>query len=356
MNLPLKIAAFVALVAIIVLVGRSLVKKDQQEDVEPRDRIVKRMDIEQSVYGAGVLRCSSRAEIASRVPGKIRAEDVLVDEGEAVQASQALCKITNEKLEKDLHEAEENHEIAQFRHDVSKEEYEFAKRTHQDHKEPSEKEVQRLKMELKSKAVDLKKAEEAVTALKEKVAFLTVSSPLAGTVLRSHLKRSELKLDPEKVYPEGTPLFIVGDLTSLAIYGTILESDWSKVEEGDAAMVQCGRREWLPAKVTVLPLIPSAASEGTRYDIQLDFENPPSGLNEGLTVNFRIIVEKKTNVLAVPVEYVQVEGGRHWVKRVVGKKATRVPIEVGISNYSFYEVTRGLKEKDTIRWDAGGRK
>jgi multidrug efflux pump subunit AcrA (membrane-fusion protein) len=77
-------------------------------------------------------------------------------------------------------------------------------------------------------------------------------------------------------------------------------------------------------------------------------------VNEGLTVDFRIIVEKKENVLAIPVEYVEVEEGRYWVKRVDGQTVSRVPIKVGISSHSFYEVKAGLQEGNTIQWDAGG--
>ncbi|NQT83234.1 efflux RND transporter periplasmic adaptor subunit [bacterium] len=355
MNLPLKIAAFLALVAVIVLAAKSLLKEQKSEQPAPRPYTVKTMDIEQSVYGSGILRCSRRAEIVSRVTGRIRAEDLFVEEEDAVAPSQVLCKITNKQMEKDHRQKQDECTIAQHDYTDAEEEYENKKRTHEEHGVPSEKELQRLDRDLQRKKLVLQKAEEAVETLKEKIGYLTVKCPLAGTVLRSHLKRSELNLDPERTYPEGTPLFVVGDLTSLAVYGTILESDRSKVEQGDEAVVQCGKKGWLPAKVTRLSLIPSAASEGGRYEIQLDFDDPPSGLNEGLTVDFRVIVEKRGNILAVPVEYVKPDRGRHWVKKVAGDKVSRVEIEVGISSAAFYEVRRGLKEGDTILWDAEGK-
>ncbi len=352
MNLPFKIVVLLALIAVIVLAASSLLKKEKPQSVPPSYYKVKRMDIEQSVYGSATLRCSRRAEIASRVAGKIRLENVLVKEGDAVKSSQVLCKITNEDLQKELNEAQTKLEIAQFHYDDSEEEYQNKRKHYEQFGESSEKQLNRLKVELRNKELDLQKAKEAVDTLKEKVGYLTVTSPLSGRVLKSHLKPADMDIDPDKEYPEGTPLFVVGDLNSLAVYGTILESDRTKVQRGDAVMVQCGRKEFL-AKVTRLSLIPSMSSDGGRYETQLDFENPPSGVNEGRAVNFRIIVEKKSNVLAVPIQYVEVEGERHRVKLVAGKKVTRVPIEVGISSESFYEVTAGLKEGDTIRWDAG---
>lgn len=352
MNLPFKVLVFLALIAVIALAAKSLLKKEKPESVAPTYYKVKRMDIEQSVYGSGVLRCSRRAEIASRAAGKIRVESILVKEGDAVSSSQVICKITNEDLQKELRETQTKFEIAQFHYNDSEEEYQNKKRHYEEFGESSEKELKRLEVEIQNKKLELEKAQEAVDTLKEKVGYLTVTSPLSGTVLKSHLKPDDLGIDPDKEYSEGTPLFVVGDLSSLAVYGTILESDRTKVGQGDTVMVRRGRKEF-PAKVTRLSLIPSMSSEGGRYEIQLAFENPPSGINEGRAVNFRIIVEKKSKVLAVPIEYVEVEGERHWVKLVAREKVARVPIEVGISSESFYEVTRGLKEEDTIRWDTG---
>jgi RND family efflux transporter MFP subunit len=354
MNVALKIIVFVALVAVVAFVGRSLLKREEPERLAPRLYTVKRVDIEQSVYGAGVLRCSRRAEIVSRVVGKILAQDVPVEEGDAVQSASLLCTITNDDLQNQLDEATKEYEIREFHYNDSREEYENAKKKHEKFEEPSEKELRRLEVQLQGKQLELHKAKEAVDTLREKIAYLEVKSPLSGIVLKSHLKRSDLKLDPDREYPAGTPLFVVGDLTSLAVYGTILESDRGKVEQGDAVVVQCGKSP-LPARVTSLSLVPSAASEGGRYEVHIDFDKPPSGVNEGIAVDFRIIVEKKTGVLAIPVEYVEVEGQRHWVKRVAGKKVQRIPVEVGISSSSLYEVKAGLKEGEVIRWDAEAR-
>ncbi len=352
MNVALKIVVFLVLAAVVVFAAKSILKEREPDRVAPKIYTVKRMDIEQSVYGSGVLRCSRRAELVSRVAGKIRADDLLGEEGNTVKSGQILCKIFNEQVEKDQEQASKSVEIKQRYYDSLERDYRDKEKTHKEHGVPSKNELEKLFNELEAKKLELDQAKADLKPKEEKAKALTVTSPLEGSVLKSHLKRNEIKLDPDKVYPEGTPLFLVGDLTSLAVHGTVLESDRSRVREGEQAPVYRGKKGILPAKVTYLSLTPSAGPEGGKYEIHLDFEKPPTEVNEGLSVDFRIIVEKKGNVLAVPVEYVEVEGGRHWVKRVEGKKVERVSIEVGISNDSFYEVTGGLKEGDVIRWDA----
>jgi RND family efflux transporter MFP subunit len=348
MNFALKIVAVLALVAVVALVGRSLLKKDEPETISPKDYTVRRMDIEQCVYGSGVLLCSKRAEISSRAAGKIA--ELLVEEGDAVEPGDVLCRFVNEQIENELKNARTNLERAQWEYDRALADYQDKEESYEKHKDVPKKELEKLAEELKWKKWEVDQKQTLVDECETKSQNLTVTSPLKGTVLKSHLKRSEIKLDPDRIYSDGTPLFVVGDLSTLAVEGAILESDRDKIEEGDSAIVHMGRKGNLPAKVTSLSLIPS---EGGRYDIHLDFDNPPSGVNEGLTVDFRIVVEKKANVLAVPVEYVQIEGGRHWVQQVTGQKVGRVPIEVGISSDSLYEVKQGLAEGDVIRWDRG---
>jgi HlyD family secretion protein len=352
MNTALKIVVFLVLVGVVALVGKSMLKKDQPQTVAPKFHTVKRLDIEQSVYGSGTVRCANRAEVATQVAGKIR--EFRVEEGQAVNPSQVLCIMANEEIENKLEGAKSQLSLAQRTHAQAAKKYEDEKQNRLLYEQPSKEELERLSIEAERAKVALDQATESVNSLEKDVKALTLSVPaeLKGTVLKSFIKSSEIRLDPDKVYPAATPLFVLGDLSSLIVQGTILESDREKIKEGDPASVHLGRQGTFAAKVTNLSLIPS---EGGRYDVRLDFDKPPSGANEGLTVDFRIVVQKKSNVLAVPVEYVEAEAGRHWVQRVEEESVTRVPVQVGISSDSFYEVTAGLKEGDVIRWRPGGK-
>ncbi len=349
MNLVLKIVVILALIAAIAHVGRSLLRKDEPETVRPRHFTVRRMDIEQSVYGSGLFRCSRRAEIQSRVAGKI--DDLLVKEGDTIEPGQTLCTFANQQIENDLEKAKKSLEQAQWEYNRALEDYRDKEESYQKHKDIPKRELEKLAEELKWKKWDLDQKQTAVDDWEKKAEALVIASPLAGTVLKAHLKKSDVKLDPDRMYPEGTPLCVVGDLSTLAVDGAILESDRDKIEEGDSAIVHMGKKGRHSATVTSVSLIPS---EGGRYDVHLEFDTPPSGVNEGLSADFRIIVKKKEDVLALPVEYVEVQGGQHWVQRVEGPRVTRVPIQVGISSDSFYEVTQGLQEGDIIRWARGG--
>lgn len=350
MNTALKIAVFLVLVGVVVLVGKSLLKKDETQTVPQKLYRVQRRDIEQCVYGSGVLRCARRAEIATQVAGKIL--EIRAEEGQTVHPSQVLCVMANEEIESKLDAAKQQLGLAQRTHAQAAKKYEDERQNHLQYGQPSKEELERLSLEAERAKIALDQAADAVNSLEKDGKALTILVPaeLKGTVLKSFVKSSETQLDPDRLYPASTPLFVVGDLSSLIVQGTILESDREKIKEGDPAVVHVGRQGTFTAKVTNVSLIPS---EGGRYDVRLDFDKPPSGLNEGMTSDFRIVVQKKSNVLGIPVEYVQVEAGRHWVQRVEKEHVTRVPVRIGISSDSFYEVTTGLREGDVIRWQPG---
>lgn len=352
MNAALKIAVFLVLVAVVALVGKSMLKKDGTQTVPPKLYTVKVHDIEQSVYGSGVLRCARRAEISTQVAGKIL--KIQAEEGQAVNPSQVLCVMANEEIESKLDGAKQQLGLAQRTHAQAAKKYEDERQNHLQYGQPSKEELERLSIETERAKIALDQAADAVNSLEKDARALTLSVPaeLNGTILKSFVKSSEIQLDPDKVYPAATPLFVVGDLSSLIVQGTILESDREKIKEGDPAFVHIGRQGTFPAKVTNVSLIPS---EGGRYDVRLEFDKPPVGVNEGQTVDLRIVVQKKSSVLVIPVEYVKGEAGRHWVERVEKTNVTRVPVQVGISSDSFYEVTAGLKEGEVIRWHPGGK-
>ena len=77
-------------------------------------------------------------------------------------------------------------------------------------------------------------------------------------------------------------------------------------------------------------------------------------LREGLTVTVNIIVDSRTNVLLVPNAAITTQGQQSFVKVISANSTDKEiiteqrNIEVGITDYSFTEVTSGLSEGEEI--------
>ena len=69
-------------------------------------------------------------------------------------------------------------------------------------------------------------------------------------------------------------------------------------------------------------------------------------------MTIKVIDQQETNVLTVPIAAVKQNGSGHDVVRVIdlGKsgKVTEVPVQTGLTEGSYIEVTKGLKGNETV--------
>ena len=188
--------------------------------------------------------------------------------------------------------------------------------------------------------------------LEQKLKAQQVRSPVTGTVLKKFIYPELVRLNPDNIYSAGTELFIIGDLTTLMVKGSVFESDIRQLKTGQRVRIILNPTidDWAWGKLDRISLTPSGGAEGGKFDVEITFENTPSNTNEGLRVDFQIIVREEKEVLAVPVEFVKKDRGGHFVFLEKNGGPARHKVEVGISDDNFYEITSGLDLGDKVVW------
>lgn len=90
------------------------------------------------------------------------------------------------------------------------------------------------------------------------------------------------------------------------------------------------------------------ASNGSSFTATVVFEND-GDIKIGMSAQATITIEKSENVVAIPIEAVQTQGGSKYVvvKNSDGT-TSNVTIETGLSNDAYVEVTSGLKGEEII--------
>jgi hypothetical protein len=91
--------------------------------------------------------------------------------------------------------------------------------------------------------------------------------------------------------------------------------------------------------------------EGMTYfqvPVLLEMEAMPV-LRPGLTANVFVPLERKDDVLLIPVAAAFNEGDAFFVWRVRDGRAARRPVKLGASDYVQVEVLAGLQEGDVVR-------
>ncbi|MBL8642992.1 MAG: efflux RND transporter periplasmic adaptor subunit [Rhodospirillaceae bacterium] len=186
-----------------------------------------------------------------------------------------------------------------------------------------------------------------------KVDYIPVRAPVSGRLLK-RMQQSEA------ILAAGTPLLEVGDPANLEIVTDLLSSDAVKVKDGQEVMIEdWGGPAALKGKVRrVEPFgftkISALGIEEQRVNVITDFVSPReewSSLGHGYRVETRIVIEKRTAVLKVPVSAL-FRSGEDWaVFRVDSKSggiARLTKVKLGSRNTLDAEITSGLKEGDAV--------
>lgn len=174
--------------------------------------------------------------------------------------------------------------------------------------------------------------------------YAKIRAPFDGVVVRRRIDTGHLTT------PGATsePLFIVArhDIVTIAV--GVPEADAPFVNPGDDARVRLLALDdrTFDGKVTRTAWALDATTRTLRTEIDLD--NPDELLRPGLYAYATIIVENHPNALTVPASAVFKDGGKTFCVSVVGGRAKRREVRVGLTEGKQTEVLEGLNEGEPV--------
>ncbi len=83
------------------------------------------------------------------------------------------------------------------------------------------------------------------------------------------------------------------------------------------------------------------------YTTKVKIDRPLPGLKPGMTAQVEILVDRKTDVLTVPVLAVLQFQGKDHVTKKVGDRFVQTEVELGVSNEKYVEVVERPSAKET---------
>lgn len=159
-------------------------------------------------------------------------------------------------------------------------------------------------------------------------------------------------------------LFSLPDLNELQVRVRIHESAVKKLQEGQAAEI---RIDAFPNRVltgVVEKVATLADSRGfwdqrgvKEYETMVRLTDVPEdgGLKPGMTAEVKILVNRLSDVLVVPVQAVAEQSGSHVLFVIADDKLERRAVVVGENNDQFIQITSGLSVGDRVALDARAR-
>jgi RND family efflux transporter MFP subunit len=175
--------------------------------------------------------------------------------------------------------------------------------------------------------------------------YLTIRAPFDGVV-------TQRRVDPgyfvQPASGNGGPLIMVARIDKIRVLVAVPESEAGYVDLGDPVTieVQSLRGAEIKGQVTRTGF---ALDPGSRsLETIIDLDNSDGRLRPGLFATAKILLQERKDTLVLPAAAVVRQGKEAACYRLIGGKAAKTPIQVGIKVADEFEVASGLSEADTV--------
>lgn len=169
-----------------------------------------------------------------------------------------------------------------------------------------------------------------------------LKAPFAGVVSEVRAQKGD------RVTEEG-PVMLLIDWNSWWIEASVTERDLARLIPGQRAIVTFEAYEDLTLPAELIAIYFSRLTEQTKQlQVRLRLLQSDARLLPGLTARATIILQEAKGVLRVPLESVVEIGGKNLVTRVREGQLEEVEVQTGLSDDRWIEIRSGLSEGDLI--------
>lgn len=372
MSRGVKVGVGLGLVALVA--GYLAWRGSTEESVSgPRElATLARGELVETAEATGKIEPHVQVDVKSRTSGEV--VEVLVAEGDSVEAGQLLFRLDPRDAERALEDARValrrvQAELAQARASLAVTEAQArdadaardvsargAERglvsAEASRSATSSAEVARANVQLRQAAISASQASLAAARLavadaEQRLTETSIVAPVAGTVLDVPVERGSIVASAVTNVSGGTTLATIADLTDLRVIGAIDEAQIARVRVGQDVTI---RVDAYPARTfegrvaRVAPLGVTTTNVVT-FDVEIVITDPEVGLlRSGMSADLAIVTGRTEGVL-VPLAAVRSREGARYVVLESGEERT---IRTGGNDGRRLVVLEGLREGERV--------
>ncbi|MBS1491948.1 MAG: efflux RND transporter periplasmic adaptor subunit [Bacteroidetes bacterium] len=375
-------AIFLVLVIVIAIIASS--KKEKITEVQTEK--AKKHNITQVVTATGKIQAETKVIISSEVSGEI--VSLPFKEGEEVKKGDLVVKIKQDAYTPQLQEQSAQVNVAESNLKINKVTVQKNKLEYDRIQELQKKGLAstadldnaRLTYEqslaqLNSNRASINLSKTGLAKIKYDLSKTTLFAPMSGTVTQLNNEVGEKVLGTS--FNQGTGIMTISDLSSMECQIDVSETDVTLINVGDTARIQV---DAFPNRVFsgyVYEIANTATSKGlgtqeevVNFLVKVRIIDKDNELRPGMSCTVDVEVEKKNNVIAVPIQSVtvredmnmnnsQLDEDNSNLQRKENKKdkknkpqeivfvvengvAKKKNVKTGISDDTYIEITEGL--------------
>lgn len=337
-------------------------------EVKWRTAPIEQGDLRQRISATGTLSALVQVNVGTQVSGTIAG--LFVDYNSKVTKGQAIAQIDPTLFQAAVEDALANLSKAETAAGDAKRQYARAQRLH-DQKLISDQDLEASQVASQRTEGDLLSARAALSKARANLGYCTIKAPVSGVVVS---RAVDVGQTVAASFNTPTLFVIAQDLTKMKMLAAIDEADIGQVQPGQKGQftVDSFPEEQFRGTVSQVRLEPVVAQNVVTYNVQIEVDNPDLKLRPGMTANVSILTQSKDGVLKAPASALRFNplafmpaqakpeagngrpassgGGRPaalgtvsrredhvWVLK--DKKPVAIPVQVGITDGRFTEVT-----------------
>ena len=213
----------------------------------------------------------------------------------------------------------------------------------------------RIDFELAGNALDIAKnrletSQTALQTVEDKLTKTIIRAPFDCTILTRPISIGQA-VSGSSGFNSGTEVFTIANLEDMIITAHLNQADVTRLKVGQDVAIQIEAVPGLKLTGKVDRLAPQATfKNGVKgFATRILLKNAENVVRPGMTANLSIPLISAGNVLAVPLGAVFSNQGERfaWVKKADGGFERR-PVTLGVADYDYVEVTKGLNERDEV--------
>ncbi len=353
-----KVWIAVIVVAVIAIAAWMLSGGKKEEEINFKQEKAALQTLQNSVTATGTIEAVTSVTVGTQVSGIVN--KLYVDYNSQVKKGQVIAELDKTNLISELNTAKANMASAQ-----SQLTYQNAnlKRYQTLYKKGlvSADDYENALLAYRQAKEQVASAKENVQKAQTNLGYATITSPIDGTVISKSVEEGQTVAASFNT-PE---LFTIAkDLTNMQVVADVDEADIGGVKVGDRVTftVDAYPDDTFEGSVKQVRLQATTTNNVVTYEVVISAPNADLKLKPGLTANVTIFTQERSGVLSVPNKALRFTPtketvgknkivdckGKNKVWTLSGNTLTAHPVSIGQSDGIHTEITKGLKQGQSI--------
>ena len=338
---------------------------------------VRKGKLEEIASASGTVKPSVSVDVKPRASGEVT--DVLVEEGDIVEAGQLLVMLDPVDLERNvrnaqntlaraeasLKQAEASLAVAKAERTEANAKAEVRQRgaemglvsAEEQRSAASSASVARANVTLRQSQVDSAKVEVESAQLtveesQRRLSESEIRAPIAGTVLAVNVEKGSIAASGITTFSGGTTLMTIADLSDLRVIGELDEAQVGQVRPEQEATIRVDAYPDRSFTGKVRRISPLGVEESNivTFEVEITVTDPDAALlRSGMSADLDIVMARHPGALLVPLGTLHGDSGSRWV---LLPDQSRRPVRTGATDGTDIVILDGLKEGEAISTSA----